>query len=54
MLDSLSTLLHYEIDEISTILGIENYVAKIIFDAAKKFDETKQRSNLLEDSVVAV
>lgn len=51
---TVDSILHYGIDEISTILGIENYVAKIIFDAAKKSDETKQRSNLLEDSVVAV
>ncbi|HEY7080207.1 MAG TPA: hypothetical protein VH500_10930 [Nitrososphaeraceae archaeon] len=47
------SILHYGIDEISTVLGIEIYVAKLIFDAAKRFDQTKQRSNFLKDSVVA-
>jgi hypothetical protein len=47
------SILHYGINEISTILGIEIYVAKIIFDAAKKFNEAKPRGSLLKDSVVA-
>lgn len=51
---TIDSILHYGIDEISTILGIEIYVAKIIFYAAKKFHQTKQRSNFLRDSVVAV
>ena len=47
------SILHYGINEISTILGIEIYVAKIIFDAAKKFNEANPRGSLLKDSVVA-
>lgn len=50
---TVDSILHYGIDEISTILGIEIYVAKLIFDAAKRFDQPKQRSNFLKDSVVA-
>jgi hypothetical protein len=50
---TVDSILHYGTDEISTILGIEIYVAKIIFDAAKRFEQTKQRSNFLKDSVVA-
>lgn len=50
---NVDSILHYGTDEISTILGIEIYVAKIIFDAAKRFEQTKQRSKFLKDSVVA-
>ncbi|HEY7571714.1 MAG TPA: hypothetical protein VH796_10130 [Nitrososphaeraceae archaeon] len=50
---TVDSILHYGIDEISTILGIELYVAKIIFIAAKNFQLTKQRSSFLRDSVVA-
>lgn len=50
---TVDSILHYGIDELSTILGIEIYVAKIIFDAAKRFEQTKQTNNLLKDSVVA-
>ena len=40
------SILYYGINEISSILGIEIYVAKIIFDAAKKFDQAKPRGRL--------
>jgi len=50
---TVESILHYGIDEISNILGIEIYVAKIIFDSARKFNQTRQRSNFLKDSVVA-
>ena len=50
---TVDSILHYGIDEISTILGIELYVAKIILIAAKNFQLTKQRSSFLRDSVVA-
>jgi hypothetical protein len=50
---TVDSILHYGVDEIWTILGIEIYVAKIIFDAAKRIEQTKQSSNLLKGSVVA-
>jgi hypothetical protein len=50
---TVDSILHYGIDEISTILGIEQYVAKIIFISAKNLQLIKQRSNYLKDSVVA-
>ena len=47
------SILYYGINEISSILGIEIYVAKIIFDAAKKFDQAKPRGSFVKDSVGA-
>ncbi|MFZ0328736.1 MAG: hypothetical protein WBP64_17260 [Nitrososphaeraceae archaeon] len=47
------SILHYDMNEISTILGIEIYVAKIIFDAAKNFDQARPRGSFVKDSVVA-
>ena len=50
---TVDSILHYGVNEISTILGIEIYVAKIIFDAAKRIEQTKQSSSFLKGSVVA-
>ena len=41
---TVDSILHYGTDEISTILGIEIYVAKIIFDAARiRTNKTKEQ-----------
>ena len=41
---NVDSILHYGTDEISTILGIEFYVAKIIFDAQRvRTNETKEQ-----------